>query len=726
MIGRILNNRYEIIEKIGGGGMSVVYKAKCRVLNRYVAIKVLRNELISDLEFVEKFKQESLAVASLSNPNIVNIYDTGIEDDIYYIVMEYINGETLKDKIKTKGKLTEQESIKISIQIAKALRHAHNKKIVHRDIKPHNILLTKDNIVKVADFGIARAVTSSTINNTSSVMGSVHYFSPEQARGGYVDEKSDIYSLGVVMYEMVTGEVPFNAENHISVAMKHIQETVKRPTEKKDVMISREYEGIILRCLEKHQSYRFQNVGELLDELFLLNKDINPKLLALKNKLKDEEIDSPTIVMPVLNDKSISGNNNINLNEKEKAFNQFFNKKVKGKVEENGIELGENMNNKKLSNSNKQIKSNTKKVKSEKDNNMTNADNFKITFVAIITAVVLVSLIGFFVVKFLLIVPEITVPDLLGKTEEEAKIVTEELGLTLDITGAVYSSDYDKGKVCRQNIEKGGKIKKTFPIEVVLSKGAKKSVVPRIIGKYKVEAISVLRSLKLDKGTISDEYDDNVPAGKIIRQDPKEGEEVLADSKVNFVISKGPKIKYVSVPQIVGFSIQAAKSRLINAGLTVGSILPENSSEYKKDIVIRQTHPAGSQVEENTVVGIVVSLGEKVPQEVEKPKDEEGNDQDNNEGDDSNSDDASASIDGEKISQINIPIESDKKTVRVVVYEKSVLNGNVLVCDKIVKGSEDSVLVQVKGIGTKYYEIYVDGEKLLGADGEELIEIVFD
>ncbi|MDD2494672.1 MAG: protein kinase, partial [Tissierellia bacterium] len=219
MIGKVLGNRYEIVEKVGGGGMSVVYKAKCNVLNRYVAIKVLRHELTSDPDFVEKFKQESLSAASLTHPNIVNIYDTGIEDDIYYIVMEYVKGETLKDYIKRKGSLTEQETINIARQIAEALKHAHSNKIVHRDIKPHNILLTEEGIVKVADFGIARASSSSTINNTSNVIGSVHYFSPEQARGGYVDEKSDIYSLGIVMYEMITGVVPFDADNHITVAM---------------------------------------------------------------------------------------------------------------------------------------------------------------------------------------------------------------------------------------------------------------------------------------------------------------------------------------------------------------------------------------------------------------------------------------------------------------------------------------------------------------------------
>ena len=230
MIGKILGNRYEIVEKIGGGGMALVYKAKCKLLNRYVAIKILRSEFINDEEFINKFRRESQAAASLSHPNIVNIYDVGVEDNIYYIVMEYIKGNTLKQLIREKGKLDANEALDIAIKIADALHHAHENHIVHRDIKPHNILVTEDGRVKVTDFGIARAATTSTVTNTSNVIGSVHYFSPEQARGGYTDENSDIYSLGVVMYEMVTGRLPFEGDSPITVALKHIQEDIELPT----------------------------------------------------------------------------------------------------------------------------------------------------------------------------------------------------------------------------------------------------------------------------------------------------------------------------------------------------------------------------------------------------------------------------------------------------------------------------------------------------------------
>ena len=319
MIGRIIGNRYEIIEKIGGGGMSNVYKAKCNVLNRYVAIKILRDELTQDSEFVEKFKQESLSAASLTHPNIVNIYDTGIEDDIYYIVMEYVKGETLKNYIKRMTRLSEEEAVKISRQVAEALRHAHLNNIVHRDIKPHNILLTEDGTAKVTDFGIARASTSSTINNTSNVIGSVHYFSPEQARGGYVDEKSDIYSLGIVMYEMVTGTLPFDADNHISVAMKQIREKPVPPSKRvKNVNISKNYEDIIMKCLEKHQSFRFQNIDDLLKKLNALNGNSEGE------KEESEIIDSPTIEIPALNkvDENVINIDLVDRNS-DKAFRSF-------------------------------------------------------------------------------------------------------------------------------------------------------------------------------------------------------------------------------------------------------------------------------------------------------------------------------------------------------------------------------------------------------------------
>ena len=267
MLGRILGDRYELVEKVGSGGMAIVYKAKCHLLRRHVAVKILRPELVEDEDFVARFKRESLAAASLSHPNIVNIYDVGEENGVYYIVMEYVRGKTLKEYIREKGRLDWEEAVRIASQICSALKHAHKNGIVHRDIKPQNILVSEDGTIKVADFGIARAVSSATVTVAgANVMGSVHYFSPEQARGGYVDAKSDLYSLGIVLYEMVTGCVPFEGDTAISVALKHIQERAKPPWEL-NPDLPKSLNDVIEKSTEKDQARRYQTAGEMLRDL---------------------------------------------------------------------------------------------------------------------------------------------------------------------------------------------------------------------------------------------------------------------------------------------------------------------------------------------------------------------------------------------------------------------------------------------------------------------------
>ena len=296
MLGKILGGRYELLEKTGGGGMAVVYKAKCHLLNRYVAVKILRPDLVENEEFVERFKRESQSAASLSHPNIVNMYDVGQENDIHYIVMEYVDGMTLKDYIRRKGRLSSEEAVRIACQICAGLHHAHENNIVHRDIKPQNILINKEGIAKVADFGIARAVTSSTVTMAgANVIGSVHYFSPEQARGGYVDKKSDIYSLGIVLYEMVTGVVPFEGDSAISVALKHIQEKVIPPVEI-NPNIPRSIQIIIERAIEKELKNRYDNAAEMLDDL---NRALEEPDGAYVRRFVDDNMD--TRIIPVIN-----------------------------------------------------------------------------------------------------------------------------------------------------------------------------------------------------------------------------------------------------------------------------------------------------------------------------------------------------------------------------------------------------------------------------------------
>jgi serine/threonine-protein kinase len=675
MIGRILGNRYEIIEKIGGGGMSIVYKARCRVLNRYVAIKVLREELTADPDFVAKFKQESLSAASLTHPNIVNIYDTGIEGDIYYIVMEYVKGETLKEYISKKGRLSEKETLKISRQVAEALRHAHSNNIIHRDIKPHNIMITEDGIVKVTDFGIARASTSSTINNASNVIGSVHYFSPEQARGGYVDEKSDIYSLGIVIYEMITGVVPFDADNHISVAMKQIKEKPVPPSQKvKNLQISKGLENIIMKCLEKHQSFRFQTAGELIEKIDSLN-ELNESEMA-----GGGIIDSPTRVIPAINpgmnDDSDDNVIDLELTDKnsDNAFKRFF----------RGNDDDEDKNNKKSKSGKKQKLSKEEKKK-----------NRKITIAAILSALAIAVIGGIIALRAILYVPEVSVPGLLGRNEEEAKKIVEDLGLEFNVASRDYSDEYDEGEVMEQSVEEGTKLKENYPVDVVVSKGEKEITVPNLVGRYAIEAGVILKDAGLSEGETKEENSDSIPSGQIMDQSPKADSHAEESDKVDYVVSIGPKVTYVKMPKVTGLDLETAKLTIQQNGLTVGEVNQEASENVPEGMILRQSVAAGQDVELGTSIWMTVSTGKSK----EKPEEEVPEEEPEEENPDEKPKEGSYPL------TIKLPTDKDKV---LVVVQKVTKDGREIVYSKDVNTSEKSIIVNLEGTGTQTYEIYID------------------
>ncbi|HOK62480.1 MAG TPA: Stk1 family PASTA domain-containing Ser/Thr kinase [Soehngenia sp.] len=564
MIGKMLGNRYEILEQIGIGGMSVVYKARCHLLDRYVAIKVLKEDLTNDEEFIKKFRKESQAAASLSHPNIVNIYDVGYDKidgkDIHYIVMEYINGKTLKEVITEKGRLSESEALDYSIQIAEALKHAHKNHIIHRDIKPHNIMITEDNIVKVTDFGIARAVTSSTITTTSNVLGSVHYFSPEQARGGYTDEKSDIYSLGIVMYEMLTGKVPFNGETPIGVALKHVQDEIVPPIEQ-NPNISSAFNKIILKCVQKRQSDRYQNVDELLTDLKNIYVNKNKSNGAI---ITDETLEMTKLIPPV-DEKSLNNEN------KNKQNN--INRSSKGETP-------------------------TKK---------------KTTVMAIISAFVLASLlfIGYLQLRNNFSNNDyIVTPNLVGISEEEARKKAEDMGFELDVIDRVQSTDFDKGIIISQNVEEGVKIKPGYPIGVVISLGSENVEVPNLINKSITEAEKLLKEAGLKLGNnIEYEYHDSIPIDHVISQSIEPYTEIAPNTRVDLVISKGPKNEEVIMIQLVGENVNKAISEIKNLGLAVGDIKYESSDKYAANIVMEQSQEPGSTLKPGTAIDLKVSSG---------------------------------------------------------------------------------------------------------------------
>ncbi|WP_425448968.1 Stk1 family PASTA domain-containing Ser/Thr kinase [Dethiothermospora halolimnae] len=646
MIGKVLGNRYEIIEKIGGGGMALVYKAKCKLLNRYVAIKVLRSEFTNDEEFIDKFRRESQAAASLSHPNIVNIYDVGVEGDIYYIVMEYVKGTTLKNIIREKGKLNINEVLNFTMQIADGLNHAHRNHIVHRDIKPHNIMVTEDGRVKVTDFGIARAATSSTVTNTSNVIGSVHYFSPEQARGGYTDEKSDIYSLGIVMYEMITGSVPFKGESPISVALKHVQEDVLFPSDVEE-NIPKNIRDIITKCVKKDQSLRYNNVGELLKDLKKYKNTDEENFVNL-----DDISDSPTIIIPAVNNES-----------------PYEGEEFKGKRRD------KNENSKKGKKNNKFI-----------------------ILVAILSAFLLTSAIafGFVFIRDLVKPPsEVVVPYVVNKPIEVAKKEIEEAGFNFIIEKEIYNSQYKEGYIIEQNVGKEETRRVGADIKVIASKGQKQVKVPDLINKYSTDIEVELGGLKLEEGNVEYKHDDVIPSGVIIDQIPKPNTMVAEGSEIDFIVSEGPKRTSVLMPKLEGKDIKVAKKEIISKGLVVGEISYKNNDEIEKDIVINQSFPFGSEVWENNTVDLVVSSG---------PEEEENKDKEDREDSSESNNDNS-----EKTETMVIELPSNKEKVRVKALK---IQGDKeeLVHDKTYNTDEESILLTVSGTGSAKIEIYIDGE----------------
>lgn len=556
--GKILGNRYEIIEKIGNGGMATVYKSKDRVLNRYVAVKILRDEFTTDEEFIKRFRIEAQSAASLTHPNIVSIFDVGNEGSLYYIVMELIKGKTLKEIItEENGPLPWKWSLNVVTQIASALETAHKNNIVHRDIKPHNIIITEDGIAKVTDFGIAKAVSNSTITAFGTTIGSVHYFSPEHARGGYTDAKSDLYSLGVVMYEMLTGRVPFDADTPVSVALKHMQEEPVEPKELNE-NIPQVVNDIIMKAMQKDVNLRYQSATEML-------KDLNA---ALKNP----------------DDNFVHIGSNIG------AATQRISTQEIAEAERKAKEANNPKNGKKP---NKFIEF----VKKHK------ALSFVIGaiilfFVAFGATMGIVELVN---------PNDVQIPDLVNKTQDEAEQIVKDLKLKLVVKSEEYNENVEEGKIISQDpaYQENYTIKEHSEISVVISKGTETVEVPDVVGKTREEAEKLLKDAGL-VAEITEENDEKVEAGIVLSQDIEDGETVNKGSTVKLVVSKGSAIVNVEVPSLVGKTEQEARNLLTEAGLKVNVVNDED--EAKNDgVVLRQSKDAGTEVQEGTTITITVN-----------------------------------------------------------------------------------------------------------------------
>ena len=654
MIGRILGGRYEIREKIGSGGMADVYKAYCIKLNRFVAVKVLKDQYNVDREFVSRFELESQAAASLSHNNIVSVYDVGYEDGIHYIVMELLDGITLKEYIKIHGMLPWTQALDFSIQICDAMDHAHRKGIVHRDIKPQNIMVTDDNVLKVMDFGIARTANKDVTTDGTTAIGSVHYISPEQARGGYVDASSDIYSMGVVMYEMLTGRVPFDGDSHVSVALMHMR---KDPVPPCDLVISIPYElqAVCLRAMAKNPAERFADAGEMLSELRAIAAEYS------NDKPAKTVEDYEDYISSVLNP---GDRRDVPVTHRYKEENRMPQKSKKTK----------------------------KETKNEK----------KAKLFVIIGSVLIVAIFVFVFVRA--IKPDIfssdstqlvidKYPNLVGrKIEDVKKEYKNDKTVTIkEAAERVESVDYEEeGYIVKQTPKAGKKVTdKHITITVTVSKGNKDGLaeVPDFTGKHYENAVKTLDKYNIEYEIIPDESSDQ-PEGYVISQTPKAGKKLTGSTKVKLYVNMTKDDeKLERVPRIVGLDSADAKSEVESSGFTWGSVTEQESSE-PKGTVISQSPDAGTEIKKGYRINVVISSGEA-------PKKN------------TTSESIGSTQDQPELKTVyltvDLPTDREKVDVTIKIDGKEVFNQNYSTSN----GTAD---VRITGSGTKNVEVYFDGE----------------
>ncbi|OWA36910.1 serine/threonine protein kinase [Saccharibacillus sp. O16] len=563
MIGQVFSGRYEILERVGGGGMALVYKALDLLLNRFVAVKVLRQQFMHDEEFIRRFRREAQSAASLSHPNIVSIYDVGQDGEVQYIVMEYIEGLDLDEVIKERAPLPTEEAVRIASQICDALDHAHNNQIIHRDIKPHNILIGRNGRVKVTDFGIARAVTSTTITQTGSVVGSVHYFSPEHAKGVTAGEKSDLYSLGIVLYQMLTGALPYEGESPISVALKHLQDDFEEPR-KLNPMIPQSVENIIIRAMRKNPSERYASAAEMqsdLDTCLLPSRREEQKVLFEENDDTDR-----TLVVPAIRSTYTPPSSEMQRGDAaSKSKSQPAGKGKKG---------------------------------------------WKKPALIIGLTLLLLGIMAFIViyVRGQLVVPEIKVPNVIGMTEAQARTTLTEDGLIVEDVKYEYDPSTEPGKVFRQSKQEGLSVKEGASI--LLTVGSEKPLkkMPGLTNTDYDEARRQLVALGVTEDRIvrNEAFDDADP-GTVITQSPQSGEDFDPDqATVTLTVSKGVEEK--EVPEVVGKTRQEALD-LINGQALAPSSTEEPSFAVEQGKVISQSPDPGEKLKPGQPVKFVVSSG---------------------------------------------------------------------------------------------------------------------
>lgn len=610
--GIFLGKRYEILERIGSGGMADVYKGKDHKLNRFVAVKVLKSDYRSDEVFIQKFLSEAQAAAGLMHPNVVNVYDVGQDRGLYYMVMELVEGISLKDYIEKKGQLSAKETISISIQMVTGIQAAHNQHIIHRDIKPQNIIISKDGKVKVTDFGIARATTSTNTISTN-VMGSVHYTSPEQARGGIVDEKSDIYSAGITMYEMITGHVPFDGDSTVAVAIKHLREEIKSPSEEvPDIPYS--LECIIMKCTQKNTTMRYQNCQELINDLKRSLVDPNGNFVNIPGYVGGDA----TVVMSEdelrrVQDQSYDQDAYDDDDYGDDYDNDYDDNDYDDDYDQSDYD-DDDYDDRAYDSRQRRDGKNGRK-------NGVDPNTRKIMKILLVVAIAVFAIGTIFVIGQAAGMfksnpkvtdekgkAQVTVPDILGMTVEEATETLNKKGLGLSIAERAYSDKYEKGEIMEQKTAANKKVDKNTEIQVVVSNGEEilTVAVPDVSGQSESAAQKTLEDANLVVDSES-KYDDHIEAGKVISTDPAAGMEVEEGTHVKMYVSMG--VEKVEVPQITGITSEEAQAALAAVGLIGGSVTEEYSEEYDAGYVISQGKSAGSKLEKGSAVDYVVSKG---------------------------------------------------------------------------------------------------------------------
>lgn len=638
--GMMLGDRYEIIELVGSGGMSEVYKAKDHKLNRYVAVKVLKQEFSDDRNFVSKFRVEAQSAAGLAHPNIVNVYDVGEDEGIYYIVMEFVEGITLKEYIMDHGRLSAEQALDFALQIASGIEVAHQNHTIHRDIKPQNIIVSKNGTLKVTDFGIARAATSNTVASTA--MGSVHYISPEQARGGYSDEKSDIYSLGITIYEMVTGKVPFEGDNNVTVALMHIQGEMIPPRQYyPDIPAS--FEKVILKCTQKKPERRYLTASALIADLKRVATNPNGDFVIMGN---NTAVNAPTVMMSEEEMNSIkegAAQKPVEENEPEEAaYTRTYRQEPAASVRTDSAVRTEQMKmDEDFDPDDEDYRYDYDDEEDEDEDELELPDNMeddidpKLQKIVMIGGIVAAVIIAMFV---MLLVGKAAgwfkFGDKKPSTGEEENSAIE---MTLNVVGMdvdeaesalkakeiPYTIEHknddtvDANIVISQSYEKGDMIPSGMQVKIIVSAGKEEVAVPNVVG-YEVEkAETMLADADLDV-THAYEYSDTVEKDHVISQDPVGTQNVAKGSKVKIVISNGPETKETEVPDLRGKTEQEARAELQNAKLNLGNVSSEYDSNVEEGKVINQSTSVGTKVTEGSTVDITISKGPEPTTEVKK------------------------------------------------------------------------------------------------------------